>query len=154
VPAGAAGTVTLEFATDGWYRLGIFGGLLLLIPLTFLALRRGRVDGDSPPLPWQSRVLAWAALVTAVAVTAGVAGIVATVVVAATAEFLRRRFGAGAEDRVLVGLACGGTLLAIALLSTGPWRAPDGYVGHSYAIQLAALIALIAVAVSALRARL
>ncbi|MGB3169348.1 MAG: alpha-(1-_3)-arabinofuranosyltransferase [Rhodococcus sp. (in: high G+C Gram-positive bacteria)] len=154
VPAGAAGTVTLEFATDGWYRLGIFGGLLLLIPLTFLALRRGRIDGDSPPLPWQSRVLAWAALVAAVAVTAGVAGIVATVVVAATAEFLRRRFGAGAEDRVLVGLACGGTLLAIALLSTGPWRAPDGYVGHSYAIQLAALIALIAVAVSALRARL
>ncbi|MFZ2527343.1 MAG: alpha-(1-_3)-arabinofuranosyltransferase, partial [Rhodococcus sp. (in: high G+C Gram-positive bacteria)] len=33
VPGGTGGTVTLTFATDRWYRAGIFGGLLLLIPL-------------------------------------------------------------------------------------------------------------------------
>ncbi|WP_227985060.1 alpha-(1-_3)-arabinofuranosyltransferase domain-containing protein [Nocardia spumae] len=38
VPAAAHGPVTVEFPIDRWYRLAIFGGLLLLIPLLLLAL--------------------------------------------------------------------------------------------------------------------
>ena len=38
LPAAARGPVTVEFAMDRWYRIAIFGGLLLLIPLALLAL--------------------------------------------------------------------------------------------------------------------
>ncbi len=38
VPADAHGPVTVEFPIDRWYRLAIFGGLLLLIPLLLLAV--------------------------------------------------------------------------------------------------------------------
>ncbi|WP_373282084.1 alpha-(1-_3)-arabinofuranosyltransferase domain-containing protein [Nocardia veterana] len=38
VPAGAHGPVTIEFPIDRWYRLAIFGGLLLLLPLVLLAV--------------------------------------------------------------------------------------------------------------------
>ncbi|MEV5648202.1 alpha-(1-_3)-arabinofuranosyltransferase family protein [Nocardia sp. NPDC052254] len=38
VPADAQGAVTVEFPLDRWYRLAIFGGLLLLIPLVLLAI--------------------------------------------------------------------------------------------------------------------
>ena len=52
LPAGTEGTVTLDFPTDHWYRLGIFGGLLLLIPLIAAALwpRRAR-ERDPGPAP-------------------------------------------------------------------------------------------------------
>nr|WP_233225048.1 DUF3367 domain-containing protein [Nocardia sp. MDA0666] len=38
IPADAHGAVTVGFPIDRWYRLAIFGGLLLLIPLVLLAL--------------------------------------------------------------------------------------------------------------------
>ncbi len=38
LPADAHGAVTVEFPIDRWYRLAIFGGLLLLIPLVLLAI--------------------------------------------------------------------------------------------------------------------
>nr|WP_232329248.1 alpha-(1->3)-arabinofuranosyltransferase family protein [Nocardia violaceofusca] len=38
IPADAHGPVTVGFPIDRWYRLAIFGGLLLLIPLVLLAL--------------------------------------------------------------------------------------------------------------------
>ncbi|WP_258080751.1 alpha-(1-_3)-arabinofuranosyltransferase [Nocardia nova] len=38
IPADAHGPVTVGFPIDRWYRLAIFGGLLLLIPLALLAL--------------------------------------------------------------------------------------------------------------------
>ncbi|MFZ2177047.1 MAG: alpha-(1-_3)-arabinofuranosyltransferase, partial [Rhodococcus sp. (in: high G+C Gram-positive bacteria)] len=52
LPAGTEGTVTLDFPTDRWYRLGIFGGLLLLVPLIAAALcpRRPR-EWSSGPAP-------------------------------------------------------------------------------------------------------
>lgn len=153
VPAGISGTVTLDYPSDRWYRLGIFGGLFLLIPLAFFACRRSRPEAAAPPAPWRSRVLGWSALVAAVAVIAGSSGVVVTAVVAGIALLLQRRYGSTVAARALVGTAGIGTLLAMALLSRGPWRAPDGYIGHSYLIQLAALIALVAVAASALRAR-
>ena len=57
LPAGTEGTVTLDFPTDHWYRLGIFGGLLLLIPLFAAALwpRRARERDPGPaPRTWGS----------------------------------------------------------------------------------------------------
>nr|WP_228535654.1 alpha-(1->3)-arabinofuranosyltransferase family protein [Nocardia sp. BSTN01] len=38
IPAAAHGPVTVGFPIDRWYRVAIFGGLLLLIPLALLAL--------------------------------------------------------------------------------------------------------------------
>ncbi|MEU7142109.1 alpha-(1-_3)-arabinofuranosyltransferase [Nocardia sp. NPDC046473] len=56
LPAGATGPVTVSFPTDRWYRLGIFGGLFLLLPLIALAIpRRARTaktvasKADTPP---------------------------------------------------------------------------------------------------------
>ena len=153
VPAGISGTVTLAYPSDTWYRLGIFGGLFLLIPLLFFAFRRSSSTTDGAPTPWRSRVLGMAALAVAVTVIAGLGGIVTTAVVAVGAVLANRRFGPDATAKSLVVVAGLGTLLATALLSKGPWRHPDGYIGHSSLIQLAALVALVAVAVSALRTR-
>nr|WP_084520123.1 alpha-(1->3)-arabinofuranosyltransferase family protein [Nocardia mexicana] len=50
LPADAKGPVTVEFPADRWYRLGIFGGLLLLVPLVALVIpwrRRAPVDSAS-----------------------------------------------------------------------------------------------------------
>ncbi|WP_425303646.1 alpha-(1-_3)-arabinofuranosyltransferase [Nocardia wallacei] len=52
LPADAKGPVTVEFPADHWYRLSIFGGLLLLIPLAALAIpwprrKRGSTAADS-----------------------------------------------------------------------------------------------------------
>ena len=38
LPAGTSGPITLDYPTDRWYRLGVLGGLALLLPLFALAL--------------------------------------------------------------------------------------------------------------------
>lgn len=153
VPAGASGTISLDFATDRWYRLGIFGGLLLLIPLLFAALRRPRSMPDlgPAPRPWQSLPAAIVTLLGATIVLAGIAGAAAVAVIGVGAVFLDRRYGRALSSRVLVSAAGGFALLGAALLSLGPWRSPDGYVGESYGVQLAALIGIVALAISAMR---
>ncbi|MDV6304320.1 alpha-(1-_3)-arabinofuranosyltransferase [Rhodococcus cerastii] len=153
VPAGASGTISLDFTTDRWYRLGIFGGLLLLIPLLFVALRRPRGvrDVGPSPRPWQSVPVAVVALLGATIVLAGIAGVVAVAVIGIGAMLLDRRHGRTASSLVLACTAGGLTLLAPALLSLGPWRSPDGYVGGSYWVQLASLIGIVALAITAIR---
>nr|WP_314144894.1 alpha-(1->3)-arabinofuranosyltransferase [uncultured Rhodococcus sp.] len=153
VPAGASGTISLDFATDRWYRLGIFGGLLLLIPLLFAALRRTRNEPNTgpPPRPWQSVPAAVVAVLGATIVLAGITGAAAVAAIGFGAMFLDRRYGRALSSRVLVGAAGGFALLGAALLSLGPWRSPDGYLGESYGVQLAALIGIVALAISALR---
>ncbi|WP_428847208.1 alpha-(1-_3)-arabinofuranosyltransferase [Nocardia arthritidis] len=42
LPADAVGPITVSFPIDRWYRLSIFGGLFLLIPLIVLAIPRRR----------------------------------------------------------------------------------------------------------------
>jgi arabinofuranan 3-O-arabinosyltransferase len=150
-PAGTSGTVRLDYPSDKWYRLGIFGGLFLLIPLMFYAFRRSRSPTGDAPAPWRSRVLGWGLLFLAVTVIAGIGGVLTAAAVAATFLVLRRRFGDDVGAKTMVCMAGLGTLLATAMLSKGPWRDTDGYIGHSSLIQLAALIALVAVAVNALR---
>ena len=153
VPAGASGTVSLDFTTDRWYRLGIFGGLLLLIPLLIAAVRRPRgvVDPGPAPRPWRSTPVAFAALLGAAIVLAGVVGAISVLVLGVGSALLNRRYGSELTSRVSVCAAGGFALLGAALLSLGPWRSADGYVGGSYAVQLASLIGIVALAVSAMR---
>ncbi|MFC3963547.1 alpha-(1-_3)-arabinofuranosyltransferase domain-containing protein [Nocardia jiangsuensis] len=152
LPPGATGPVTVSFPVDRWYRLGIFGGLLLLIPLLLLAIpRRGTTADREPPCrPYRSRI---AAGIGVLAVTGLIAGPVALAVAAAgwtALELLHRR---GIEPgRALPVIAGTGVLLAAAALSTGPWRHPDGYVGGAVLTQLPAVLAVIALGLAALPA--
>jgi arabinofuranan 3-O-arabinosyltransferase len=46
------------------------------------------------------------------------------------------------SDRVTVTVAAGALILSGAVLSRYPWRSVDGYIGHSWEVQLLALIAV------------
>jgi len=157
LPAGPESTVTLEFATDRWYRLGIFGGLALLVPLFALALwpgpRRPAAGPGPAPRTWRSPLAALVGVLVAAVVVAGGAGAAVVVLGAVGIAAAARRWGGTVASRILVGTAGGATMLAMALLSTGPWRAPDGYVGHSYLIQFAALVGVVAVGLAAVPLR-
>ncbi|WP_433665548.1 alpha-(1-_3)-arabinofuranosyltransferase [Nocardia sp. CA-128927] len=175
LPPDATGPVTVSFPDDRWYRLGIFGGLLLLLPLIALAIpRRGRTakpiaaesdttpdqapvaqaeanavaaEPDSAPRTWGSRWLGAIGLTAAATLIAGPVGTVVTAGTLAAARFFPK-----VMPRALVIVAGVGTALSAAALSTGPWRAPGGYMGGSLWAQLPALLAVIAVGVAALPA--
>ncbi|MFD4180960.1 alpha-(1-_3)-arabinofuranosyltransferase family protein [Rhodococcus sp. NPDC058514] len=152
VPAGTSRTVTLEFPTDRWYRLGIFGGLLLLIPLLLLAVlpNRRRATPGPAPRTWHAVTVGYLGVLALATVIAGLPGAVVAVLVTGLALVLRARRGPASAARILVGVAGAGTMISVALLSTGPWRAMDGYVGHSVLVQLPALIAVVSVGLAAL----
>ncbi|WP_228786734.1 alpha-(1-_3)-arabinofuranosyltransferase [Nocardia terpenica] len=172
LPADAHGPVTIEFPADRWYRLAIFGGLLLLIPLLALAIpiprrwRRARdaappprpdptpvgtapidvgVQDDSPPRTWNTRIPAMFGLAAAALLISGPVGFACT-----AAGFAAERFAPRITPRALVAVAGLGTALSAAALSTGPWRSPDGYMGGSLWTQFPALLAVIAVGIAAL----
>jgi arabinofuranan 3-O-arabinosyltransferase len=63
-------------------------------------------------------------------------------------RLLRRR--QGVLDRLTLAVAPAGLILAGALIARYPWRSVDGYIGYSAWVQLPALIAVAALAVSAL----
>ncbi|WP_246098088.1 alpha-(1-_3)-arabinofuranosyltransferase [Rhodococcus spelaei] len=157
IPAGTDGTVTLEFPTDRWYRLGIAAGLLALIPLFALALgpivlrgtRRRPTDPGPAPRTWRSATAGYVGVLASATVVAGWPGLAVTVIVTALAITVGRLRGPVAAARTLVGLAGLGTVTGAALLSTGPWRAPGGYVGHAWQVQLATLVAVVAVGLAA-----
>jgi arabinofuranan 3-O-arabinosyltransferase len=152
VPAGTDGVVTLTFPSDRWYRAGIAFGLLLLIPLALLALvpRRRERDSGPAPRPWHSVIAAFVGVTAVATLVAGIVGTGVTVLIAAAAFGLARWRGDAFAARFLVGTAGVSLVIAAALLSTGPWRAADGYVGHSFLIQLFALIGVVCVGVAAL----
>jgi arabinofuranan 3-O-arabinosyltransferase len=152
VPAGAPGPITVEFPIDRWYRLAIFGGLLL-IPLVVIALRRPRTKAgkfpgapnDSPPRSWHARIPAMAGLACAVYLVSG------PVAIALTAAGLAARwYYPWRTPRMLVAVAGIGAALSAAALSTGPWRAPGGYMGGSLWVQFPALVAVVALGISAI----
>ncbi|MEV0945289.1 alpha-(1-_3)-arabinofuranosyltransferase family protein [Rhodococcus sp. NPDC049939] len=155
VPAGTEGTLSLDFPTDRWYRLGIFGGLLLLIPLIAVALwprrspSRGR-DPGSPPRPWASASVGWLGILATATLIGGLVGAATTVTMTALVAALVRLRGTTATARILVGIAGASAMLGMAILSTGPWRAPDGYVGHSFLVQFPLLVALVATGLAVL----
>ncbi|WP_090608353.1 alpha-(1-_3)-arabinofuranosyltransferase [Mycobacterium lentiflavum] len=147
VPAGDPGTITLSFASNSLYRVGLAAGLALLPMLAMLAWwrRRGRFD-DPPAPPWTPGPWAAAALLAAGAVIAGVAGVVVTGAALGLRYALRHR--ERLRDRITIAASAGGLILAGAALSRHPWRSVDGYAGHSANVQLLALISLAAVAAS------
>ena len=153
LPAGSGGTVTLDFPADRWYRLGIFGGLALLVLLGALALARPCAVGESMDSQtahgWRSRILTLALSV----IVAGVAGPVVVAVVGGGAWYVARRKGTDVAARLLVVVAGVGGALSAAALSQGPWRSIDGYVGHAWWVQLPALIAIVAVGLADLPPR-
>ncbi|WP_425298258.1 alpha-(1-_3)-arabinofuranosyltransferase domain-containing protein [Nocardia abscessus] len=163
LPADATGPVTVSFPADRWYRLGIFGGLLLLVPLAVLAIPRrarrdaapaeaGGADRSAPrteaPSTWGRRWMGAVGLTGAATVIAGPVGAGATVIALAAT-----RFTPYLTPRALVVVAGVGTTLSAAALSTGPWRSGSEYMGGSVLVQLPALIAIIAVGIAVLPRR-
>lgn len=150
LPAGTAGPVTLSFPSNGLYRAGLIGGLALLPVLALLAfvpVRRRRPPFDPAPV-WRPHPIAVAAGALGVgAAISGLAGVVVVAIALALRHLLRDR--ERLCEAVTVGAAAGGLILAGAVLSQHPSRSVDGYVGHSWGVQLLALVSVAAVAASA-----
>nr|WP_245721507.1 alpha-(1->3)-arabinofuranosyltransferase [Nocardia crassostreae] len=148
LPPGTEGPVTVSFPADRWYRLAIFGGLLLLIPLAVLAFRGARApvrDEGPAPRTWHSRTAGAAGLAAAAGLIAGPVGIGLTAL-----GLVADRFRPRGWSRILVGIAGAGTAMSMAALSTGPWRSPEGYMGGSLWVQVPALAAIVAVGLASL----
>lgn len=143
VPAETSGTITLTFAPNSAYRIGLAGGLALLPLLVLMALWRGRrrPPDDPPARPWAPGRWAAVAVLAAGAVIAGAAGVLVF------GAFLGLQW-IRPQHRATVALSAGGLILAGALLSRHPWRSVDGYAGHSAGVQLLALISLAALITS------
>jgi len=143
VPANASGPITLAFASNTPYRIGLFGGLALLpllVLLAFWPVRRPRPDAE-PAKPWQPGPVA--AGVAVVAMGFAISGVVgAAVVGAALGARYALRARPSSSKRVTVGMAAGGLILAGAALSRYPWRSVDGYVGHDWGVQFLALLSV------------
>ncbi len=149
VPANAAGPITLTFASNTPYRIGLFGGLALLPVLVLLAFWPVRRPSPhaAPARTWQPTPVV--AAVAVVAMGFAVSGVVGAAVVGA-ALWARHALRAhpGWSDRLTTGAAAGGLILAGAALSRYPWRSVDGYVGHDWGVQLLALTSVAVLAVS------
>jgi arabinofuranan 3-O-arabinosyltransferase len=148
MPAGTSGTVTLTFAPNSWYRVGLAGGLALLPLLALMAWWRGRrrQRDDPPARPWAPGPWASVALLAAGAVIAGPVGV--AVFGAALGLQWALRDHPRRRSMATVGLSASGLILAGAALSRHPWRSVHGYAGHSAVVQLLALISLAVVAAS------
>ncbi|KUI00337.1 hypothetical protein AU190_08655 [Mycolicibacterium acapulense] len=149
LPPGTAGPVTLSFPTNVPYRAGLIGGLALLpvlALLAFLPMRRRPAQAEPVPV-WRPRPVAVGAAALAVgAAISGVAGVAVVGLAVGVRWLLRHR--EKLCEAVTVGTAAGGLILAGAVLSQYPWRSVDGYIGHSWGVQLLALVSVAAVAAS------
>jgi arabinofuranan 3-O-arabinosyltransferase len=147
VPAGLAGTIVLTFPSNALYRAGLGWGLALLPVLMLLALvrPRRRVDDDAPATTWR---IPPAAAATALLASGWLISGWVGVVVFGAALGVRRLVSPRRAGRVTVGTTAAAFILAGALLSRYPWRSVSGYVGHSWVVQLPALIAIGALAAS------
>jgi arabinofuranan 3-O-arabinosyltransferase len=148
LPAGTGGTITLTFPSNHLYRAGLFWGLALLPVLALLALVRPRREVvDQPARPWRPPpAVATVAVLGAGWLIAGVVGAMVFGSLLAVRYALRDR--QRLSDAATVGTTATGFILAGAALSRHPWRSVGGYAGHSWGVQLLALIAIGALAVS------
>lgn len=149
LPPGVQGPVTLTFPSNALYRAGLIGGLALLpllALLAFLPVRRRRPPHEPVPVWRPGPVGASLAALAVGAVISGVTGVVVVGIAVGLRYVLRRN--EKVCDTVTVGAAAAGLILAGAVLSQNPWRSVDGYVGHSWVVQLLALVSVAAVATS------
>lgn len=153
VPAGATGTVTLSFTSNGGYQAGLIIGLALLPVLLALALFPAlrRRAPDAAPRPWSPRWAAGAGLLGAGALIGGAGGFAVFGGALLTGYLLRHR--QRLRDRLTLLTVPAGLISAGVLLSRYPWRSVDGYIGYSPWVQLPALIALGALGASLLTFR-
>jgi arabinofuranan 3-O-arabinosyltransferase len=139
LPAGAATDVTLTYAPDRSYRLGLLAGLLaalLLVGLAVLPPRRASTTARvaEGALPTAARV---GAVVVALLLIGGWAGLVVALgAIAISALAPRRRRPVGVLLLVVGVLAAGG------LLALDPWPGQPTYAGDSWPAQLAVLVAV------------
>lgn len=147
IPAGASGTVTMEFEPSGSYRTALAGGALALVALAALAFvgRRRDDDGTDETLPEPAApgmLLGTLVLTAVVAVAAGPLALVVPVLAVAA------RFRPG----VLVptaAVAMGGAGLVAALGAGDP--VAEGTGAFSGLAQVLTLVALSAALVTAVR---
>jgi arabinofuranan 3-O-arabinosyltransferase len=150
VPAGAQGTITLDFESNRAYRIGLIAGLALLPLLLLLALVPARrpVAPEHPTRTRSPGKSAAIGLLAAAGVIAGVGGIAVFGAALIATYLLRHR--QPMLDQLTVAVTAGALILAGSLLSRYPWRSVDGYIGHSPWVQALALISLAAMATSTL----
>ena len=149
VPAGTSGPITMEFASNTPYRIGLFGGLALLPVLALLAVLpvRRRPAPAEPATPWQpGPATAGTAVLVLGYLVSGFAGLAVVGVALGARHLLRAR--PHLTDRLTLGATATGLILAGATLSRYPWRSVDGYIGHAWGVQLLALISVAALAAS------
>ncbi|MBO8184460.1 alpha-(1-_3)-arabinofuranosyltransferase domain-containing protein [Streptomyces spirodelae] len=144
VPAGATGTVKLEYRPATWYHAGFVAGglgIAALLSLAFIGVRRGTpLGGERPdPVPAPGRVLGTVVLTLVVALVAGPYALVVPAL--AVAARLRPRVLAPVA---LVAMAGAGVLAA---LGAGSALA-DGRGAFGHAAQALALLALAAALVT------
>jgi len=149
VPANSSGTVTLVYAPDRTFKAGLGAGLLAVIALLWLAIRRrpAAAESELPPLAdgEPAAPAALAALLALATLIAGLPGLGAGLLVLAAWW----RFGVPRWLPLPIGLA---VTLAGVLNAAGP-----SVSGHpltdAWPTQGLVLLALLAVAVSAVGAR-
>ncbi len=153
VPAGEQGTITVSFPSNRAYRIGLAVGLSLLPLLLLLVLvpPRRPVPAFDAARPWALPALAGVGVVAAGGLIAGVGGAVVFGIAIILGYLLRRR--PRLRDRLTLTASACGLIAAGAVLSRYPWRSVDGYIGHSPWVQLLALIAVGALAASAIPRR-
>jgi arabinofuranan 3-O-arabinosyltransferase len=147
VPAGAAGTVQLDFTPDRTYRAAlVVGGLLVLGLLAAVAWgSRGRANHwRAVPAPARSgRLLLPVAGVVTAGLLAGWAGLAVATLVAAAALALRLRRPAWAG--VAAPVVAAGSYLAAALWLVLHHAGTASYAGRSAGLQVLCALALSAV---------
>lgn len=152
IPAGTDGTVTLRFALNAPYRIGLFGGLALLLILAALALVPGARPGAGAAVrAWRPGVLAGLGVGAAAFALSGWPGLVLWAVTGG-ATVLLSSLHLPPERRAALRVfgASGFVLAAMLWLATGPWHAESGYVGHGPWPQGLALVGVLLMAWSTL----
>lgn len=132
IPAGTSGTITLRFALNAAYRIGLFGGLALLVVLAALIALPGNRGRRSPPRrPVRSPLLGGLGVVAAGFLLSGWVGAaaaagcgIAMLLLAVAPGRPQRK----ASARVIAATAA--TTAGMLVLATAPWHAEGGYIGH------------------------
>ncbi len=143
VPAGAAGKIQLRYEPGQAYRLALIGGLLALLTLCALALRRRRRVYTGPAaVPAPTGRFGALVVVAAFITVTGVAGAVG--LAAATAL----RYWCGSSSRVVLGAWAGASLLlagfAVAFdLAPLPWLSQDSGTAALAVLALSCAVAFV-----------
>jgi arabinofuranan 3-O-arabinosyltransferase len=143
VPAGAAARVSLTYAPDRTYRLGLLMGLLAALLLVGLALLPARRAEPLPRVAEARIAPIGRALLVAVALLmlGGWTGLCVAVAAVGIGLLPPRRRRLVAGSLVAVSAAVAGGLLALE-----PWPGNERYAGDWWPTQLAVLIAVGAMA--------